>query len=579
MSLEAIKQEMQDLLSAEKARVLCISGKWGVGKTHSWNEIIKKTKKDKDLDLHRTKYAYVSLFGIKDVDDIYQTIFINTEQLRNKPEEDSFKKWLINKIYSLRIMSFIKEAANHENAIPWVSSFGSLVRTGMSLLVRNMIICIDDIERKGKNISIVEIMGIADQLRETRNCTVVILLNEDNLNEDDRNHFLQYSEKTIDIKMIFTQEPIKAADIAFNEEDTILKILHKASVELGITNIRVLEKAKYYAQKLQLLTIDIKNKDLIEKIFRSLLLFCWSVLSHGNKEAPTIEYMKNYLKNMISGKRNEDSDDNTLQWSATLSAYKFLSVNEFDEFIIESIKSGYFETEKAADLIKKILSDDKKNLAQIALSSAWTKAFSSFKNNDKEIAEKIYNTWEEYISYVSVDQLQNASLLLKEIKYPEKSKTLIKKFVESNKDEDVFNLGSGLYPIQITDHDIIEAFDLEQSKRPQKPKGPRIIDSANRILNDRTWSTEDEECLRRLSVDDFEQLILSEPHQDAITIIRAAFTWFSMQNPSPEQVQISKNAKEALIRVAKLSPINQARVRALGVMIDNEDSDRSGADK
>ena len=53
--------EMERFLSNADPEVLSISGRWGVGKTHAWDEVLKARRASTPL----RHYAYVSVFGIK----------------------------------------------------------------------------------------------------------------------------------------------------------------------------------------------------------------------------------------------------------------------------------------------------------------------------------------------------------------------------------------------------------------------------------------------------------------------------------------------------------------------------------
>jgi hypothetical protein len=46
------------------------------------------------------------------------------------------------------------------------------------LSVKNYLICFDDLERKGKHLRLVDVLGLASMLKERRNCKVVLILNE-----------------------------------------------------------------------------------------------------------------------------------------------------------------------------------------------------------------------------------------------------------------------------------------------------------------------------------------------------------------------------------------------------------------
>ena len=77
MSIAFVKKALQKFLSDPTPEVLCIKGKWGVGKTYTWEQALKEAVANKTLPFKQ--YAYVSLFGIKDSSDILQSIFATSE--------------------------------------------------------------------------------------------------------------------------------------------------------------------------------------------------------------------------------------------------------------------------------------------------------------------------------------------------------------------------------------------------------------------------------------------------------------------------------------------------------------------
>ena len=65
MSLKKTKERLILLLTEADNNVIAISGKWGTGKTHLWNEI-----KDSSKDAKVNNALYVSLFGLSNIDQI-----------------------------------------------------------------------------------------------------------------------------------------------------------------------------------------------------------------------------------------------------------------------------------------------------------------------------------------------------------------------------------------------------------------------------------------------------------------------------------------------------------------------------
>jgi hypothetical protein len=75
MSVKLVKEEIAKFLSRREPEVLCIRGKWGVGKTHRWAKQVEAAQQAKTIKLPR--YSYVSLFGVNSLDELKFAIFEN----------------------------------------------------------------------------------------------------------------------------------------------------------------------------------------------------------------------------------------------------------------------------------------------------------------------------------------------------------------------------------------------------------------------------------------------------------------------------------------------------------------------
>jgi tRNA A37 threonylcarbamoyladenosine biosynthesis protein TsaE len=63
-------------LASPEPEVLCLRGKWGVGKTFSWMAFLREAKDKGEIALE--SYSYVSLFGIDSLDQLKYSIFENS---------------------------------------------------------------------------------------------------------------------------------------------------------------------------------------------------------------------------------------------------------------------------------------------------------------------------------------------------------------------------------------------------------------------------------------------------------------------------------------------------------------------
>jgi Cdc6-like AAA superfamily ATPase len=173
MSTADVKREIAKFLAGREAEVICIRGNWGTGKTFSWNAALRGNI----AHMSRDNYAYVSLFGLNSVDDIKQEIFQDTI-----PKDRIGKPFDIENVKtSWRSgLGYLKQAGTLFTQ--WLGDDYKVIGLSVaSLLVRNQIVCFDDLERKGEGLRSADVLGYISQLKEERNCKVVLLLNDEQL--------------------------------------------------------------------------------------------------------------------------------------------------------------------------------------------------------------------------------------------------------------------------------------------------------------------------------------------------------------------------------------------------------------
>ena len=226
--LEMIKRELRRFLSDDKPGVIVIRGRWGVGKTHAWNGVLKAAKKE----LKYKCYSYVSLFGIESLDKFKFAIAesqMTGEDIGDEPKIESVaKNWKT-------IGTAVLGAATGRSGI------ADVVQMAAFVMVREQIVCIDDIERKGSNLRTMDVLGLASFLRERRKCKVVLILNDERL-EEEKAEFAKYHEKVIDTTFLYAPTPSEAADIALSDNDLFADELKRRCVSLSISNIRSHQK-------------------------------------------------------------------------------------------------------------------------------------------------------------------------------------------------------------------------------------------------------------------------------------------------------------------------------------------------
>ena len=160
MSTELVKKELFQFLSSAVPEVLCIKGPWGVGKTYLWKKcLVDASSRNGGIAVGRC--AYVSLFGVNSLEELKYSIFENTV----KPEQIAAGASLD----TLKAVVESTEGLGRRHA--WLLNLFPLTRNalagaapGLFLTVRNPIVCIDDLERKGNKLDAGDVLGLASQL-------------------------------------------------------------------------------------------------------------------------------------------------------------------------------------------------------------------------------------------------------------------------------------------------------------------------------------------------------------------------------------------------------------------------------
>jgi hypothetical protein len=154
--MEAVAKTLDDFFAHKEMRVVCIKGKWGVGKTYFWKNYISKKK-----NIFQSPYSYISLFGAKQLDDVRSSIVVNAIQIDDQNNLKGLQS--VVRKYSAKIIEIAKELP-HTSGYKGVISI--LEKALVSRLTVNYLICFDDLERRSKDLPMQEILGLASELKE-----------------------------------------------------------------------------------------------------------------------------------------------------------------------------------------------------------------------------------------------------------------------------------------------------------------------------------------------------------------------------------------------------------------------------
>ena len=151
MSISNVKRVVRQFIQGEfreedqPGASLVLRGNWGVGKTYFWKNLVIDAARGDNLG--RKHYAYVSLFGLQDLDSIKAAIISGKRTSLDLAEHDSDvptqRFWRKGKkVLSPYLSELIKALSKRPGVIS-----ASLANTlAFDLAVRDMLICFDDLE-------------------------------------------------------------------------------------------------------------------------------------------------------------------------------------------------------------------------------------------------------------------------------------------------------------------------------------------------------------------------------------------------------------------------------------------------
>ena len=152
---------------------IMINGEWGSGKTHFWNNKIRKKIESLQLNGKRYTTIYMSLYGISNLEEISKKIFIETTQLMDK----NLRKFMESNGQTT-IPEYAKTGIDMANFFG-VTQNGDKVDYGEFFSTDDKVLCFDDLERA--NVDVIDILGYINNFVEHDHIKTIIICNEKEL--------------------------------------------------------------------------------------------------------------------------------------------------------------------------------------------------------------------------------------------------------------------------------------------------------------------------------------------------------------------------------------------------------------
>lgn len=564
MSLALIEAEIRRFLSSSAPEVLCIKGKWGVGKTYGWRKFLDDAKRANALALHR--YSYVSLFGLNSLDDLRFAVFESTvtgDQVGASPDATTFSQ-LVDKggDFARRMRPAVEAVSAMFNR----KGVSDVLFKSAFLAVRGQLVCLDDLERAGAGLDARDVLGLASLLKEDRSCKVVLLLNDKE--HDQKDEFDRQLEKVADVTLVFDLTSEEAVSIALAGAERATTILKSRIVELGITNIRVIKKIERLASRLVKLFEGLDDT-VVEKAIATLVLASWSVQQPN--EGPPIAFLRTYNRIAIAirtGRENPDAD--TEKFRAMIQGYPFRGPEALDHLIIDGAVAGFFKADEVRQAAEELQHSWRQYSRDTAYVHAWEELYhGSLATDDDVFLDALFASAQAEAAAISPLNINSAVRVLREYDRAEQADAVIANYIAVHEADgpDFFDIGRHHFSADDRlDERLRDAFETKRGAYLDTRDPVAVLAS---IGERRGWNDADMKLMAAQSPDDFERIfeaLRGNELRPAVEMIRAMGGGHHGDAPAIREASLA-----AFQRIAAKSPIRARKIAGFGLKIVGED--------
>ena len=389
MNFEELNKRLgKDLINVYKT--ILINGEWGIGKSYYLDNQMPKL-------FNNFKIIKISLFGITSMQEL-NLYFI--KELNNK----------LNFLYNKYLNGIAgKEIEIWGFTLPLPSYTSDIVKKLKKISKKegnNIVVIIDDIERKSKNIDINELMGFFENISNIDDLKLILVANENEIEGNDKKVFDTFKEKVIEKTYNVHKYSKNALDeILEKEKENLVKNIDDEEKKSGIIST-IKEFWKKY---------DIKNLRTLKK--------CINFIKQNNEYLNINDFTINQIQEIIIIEMAvciEKISKDYLEIEASKESQSYFINSPFTSFLLKKYFLGvnFYQKGELVDSMSEIYDDidSDKNISTINshykeqnnASDEEIDKIDNFYLSDKQLEERIEKFNKKYLNRVNNDLDINA---------------------------------------------------------------------------------------------------------------------------------------------------------------------------
>ena len=558
MSIEIVKERLTAACTQDAPKVVLLTGGWGEGKTYQWRLALKEAL----AQSKPPKFAYVSLFGISNLADARRRLAEEFVAAIRIPGEEGT---LGSKVSELTTTAKYMQAIKLLPLVPFLGKADTLLNELSFSVVRNAVICIDDIERKGAGLTVADVFGLASFLKEERSCRVVLVTNDKKLEGSDATTVRVFLEKVVDEHVHFAPTPQEACDIALGptpSQTTLM--LRDHLLALDVANIRVIGKLNRLVAAMEKAV-----KDVDEKVFKiGVLALAIFGVGHympdgkypsidftlGRSETNWLRYAGKERGNTATPPTEEEARQ--AKWDELLNKVGCPSNDLFEVALADAIRYGYLGTnmrQLAEDLAGRL---GMRELAE-QYHLAWTNFWHSLNGAGDTLMDSLATITRRALPAIGPGDLRQGYDVFVAAGRTVQADELLAEFIEVNQwRPQMFDRSNTAFPEHFAGR-FGEQLDAAAARYIVPPTAEEVLDR----LDVNAYHPDDASIVARAPLEMLEQLVRASTGRKFRSRVRVLLALGSMAPNDPEAAATSARFAATLSAWADADPITAIRLR------------------
>jgi hypothetical protein len=555
------REVLTQFLTSDQPRAIALHGLWGRGKTYLWKDVVRSTP-----NIPWVRYSYVSLFGVSSLEDLKAALFEKSTETSgaHKPEQvvsfDSSLKELGDAARKSGWRRWIGIGARAETS--WIGNVGAIYQAFVFSRIKRHLICLDDIERRGSNLRLLDVLGLVTFLCEERMCSVAVILNDSTLDEADRTTWSDHREKVFHGEVAFRPSTEDCIDLVLEPvganrwHDAARPVLRVA----GLSNVRIISRVRSALEVLSALQPEATDP-VVNGLARSMavITYCHNAVGEGSPPLPYAMKHSQFTSMMPSIKK-EPIGENEQRWNSFLDEVEFYP-GELESVLSDFARHGYVDQQRLNDVVRELEKRRETILTEDPFQKAWDMYHESFSADDTEdVIAQFAIAFPIVAPTVSANNANSTILLMRQLGRDDLADAFADVWVQSRLEKpDALDAREVEMFGPITDARFREVIAEGRIKAKVLPDVPTAI----RVLATREGDSDLAiEAIANSSIDELIAILESKDAKLGKNAVRYVLTSADVRDFVPEA---KEKILQAVNKLAEMSPLNRIRAgRLLG---------------